>query len=794
MKLYKQAIVWAVCIAMVLSLCACRQEPVQTTPTTQPTTAPTPTTEPTQPTETTVYVPTAEEIAEMYTSALAAFQQQPSVMLKFTTFYRVNVAGEELVAQAEQVISAVGLDSETPVIKVEDTTLYGDHEVEMTEIFTGGVVYADVNDFTYSAQMPLEQFEGTLMTAAMLDPALYGEIVLTEGEDGSTIDFAQPSAIEKWLAMDSARVIEASGTAKLDASGALTGSSYTADFAYGGLKLHWEISMEILPLEKEPTAPKDPESYVLLNSLEGPQLLEAAYGYLMQTDHFTVRYSESYMIEAAAFVQNRGITLDSWGEGEDIMMQSDQTVFQMDFASGQEYSLELKETYRDGKFTSVTDGGRPQVSNKITDVVMREYMMGMLLDNIPQMQDVAQVTAYPLGSVYLLEFTMTQEHSDATKDTLLGSILVSPDALDKAASKFEHVEDSFYLSIDGYTMLPVAMGMKYEVEHTLQGDPYSSSMQIDYAIDIGSLSAYENITEEILPDVEPEEKATPLFYHVTGENGQEMWLFGTIHVGDDRTGFLPQEIYDAFDAADALAIECDTQAFEEKSEEDEELQEQVSDLYYYSDGTTTKDHITDPELYEAALRLLKATGGYNMNSEYLKPHLWENLFDNFFMSQSHGICGEKGVEERLVERAHDQEKPIREVESVIEQMEVLTGYSDELQEHMLAESVEDGGVDYWVGLDKLYNMWCEGDEAALIEYLKDDTSEMTEEEQKLYEEYNNAMSVNRNAGMLEVAKEYLESGDVVFYAVGLAHLLAEDGLVNTLREAGYTVELVTYAE
>jgi uncharacterized protein YbaP (TraB family) len=54
------------------------------------------------------------------------------------------------------------------------------------------------------------------------------------------------------------------------------------------------------------------------------------------------------------------------------------------------------------------------------------------------------------------------------------------------------------------------------------------------------------------------------------------------------------------------------------------------------------------------------------------------------------------------------------------------------------------------------------------------------------------MSTDRNAAMLEAAKEYLESGDTVFYAVGLAHILAEDGLVNTLRSAGYTVEPVSY--
>ena len=54
------------------------------------------------------------------------------------------------------------------------------------------------------------------------------------------------------------------------------------------------------------------------------------------------------------------------------------------------------------------------------------------------------------------------------------------------------------------------------------------------------------------------------------------------------------------------------------------------------------------------------------------------------------------------------------------------------------------------------------------------------------------MEIDRNDGMLEAAIEYLESGETVFYAVGLAHLLAEDGLVNTLRDAGYTVELVPY--
>ena len=58
----------------------------------------------------------------------------------------------------------------------------------------------------------------------------------------------------------------------------------------------------------------------------------------------------------------------------------------------------------------------------------------------------------------------------------------------------------------------------------------------------------------------------------------------------------------------------------------------------------------------------------------------------------------------------------------------------------------------------------------------------------MYEEYNDAINRNRNREMLEVAKSYLESGDTVFFAVGLAHLLVEEGLVEALQDAGYNVE------
>ena len=167
--------------------------------------------------------------------------------------------------------------------------------------------------------------------------------------------------------------------------------------------------------------------------------------------------------------------------------------------------------------------------------------------------------------------------------------------------------------------------------------------------------------------------------------------------------------------------------------------------------------------------------------------------DSFFMQQGYALTSNFGVDMQLLKMAKEAEKEILDVESGIEQIQMLTGYSDELQELLLKMSLEYDPQSYNAELQDLYELWCAGDEAALIQAIAEDESQqLTDEELALYEEYNKAMIIDRNDAMLAVAQEYLESGDVVFYAVGLAHLLTDNGLVNTLRDAGYTVELVIY--
>lgn len=790
MKKTMRILAFLVCVAMVLSLCACTEKPV---PTTEPTTTAAPTTEPTtQPT--TEPTLSMEEKAAVYTAAVDALHAADALTLTVTSSTQLDAAGQSFVSETQQKLTMQGRGTEEYLAKLEENSTYGDYEVITEEVFTAGNVYADVNDYTYCAAITAEDWLSRFAPAALLDASLYAGVELTESETGATVTFSQPAALESWLGLESAHVESASGTALLDLEGNLTGTSYQAIYSLGGSRYTVAYKVDISREAGEIKVPANAEEYPVMESLDAARVVEMAYGYLLKGQQMSVHVSEYTFTQAAAVSLNIQLDVDLYSTGSRQLMKVEQGISQNNYSTGSEDRVDITETFIDGEYSYEMKGQRPTTSKDLTFGQILDYCVGMIVDDLPLLEDLQDLKLSYLGSTYLVEASLTDTGADGIGQNAAATLFNKPSFLDDLATAKETTDKSFYLAVDAYSGLPTAMGIRYECSHTIEGGQYPLIWQVDYAYDLTSLSAYEAILEEPAPDTEPVEKAKPLFYRVTGENGQQMWLMGTIHVGDDRTGFLPKEIYDAFEASDALAIECDTRYFEDQIEEDESLAGKVAEAYFYLDQTKTKDHITDEELYEQALKLMKATGNYGMNTEVLKPYLWSNFIDNFYMRQGYCVSNDKGMEERLLVWAEELNKPVREVESNLFQIQMLTGFSEALQEEALAGSVSGDAQEYWEGVKELLDMWCEGDEAALIEYLKEDTSEMTDEERKLYDEYNKAMSSDRNAGMLDVAKQYLESGEVVFYAVGLAHLLAEDGLVFTLRDAGYTVELVEYAD
>ena len=785
--------------ALLLCLFGCQEQPDPTEPPTEP---------PVQATE-----PPAPDGKQIYADAVAALSAA-DVTLDVVTVKTTTFGQEILTEETTGVLTYTGMGTEDPKFSWEETTSYWDvddegkitaTEVQYKEAYAGGTLYMELENKAYfSATMAAEDLDSRYVPTVLLDAALYGDIGAEISGDVTKLTFGTPTAAEAWAMPADAELVEATGTATVT-SGSLTAMTYTVTYDYGSVSVTWtteskprtEVESVIVP----PEAARD--MYTPLQSPDALRMYLNAENLKDQAVSGTFTNVSSIFSQAAGVIRNYVNTIDFYDTEEDMLAKFVQDVYAMDYAANEDYEYNKEENYQNGRYVYTVDDGLPTtINNQISKQEVRDYYKGNLMLSIITPEYWKDVTIEDLGSLYYMEFTFNEDFGNMVQNNICASLWDDPGFLNAYASAYTTDEVIGYMSVDKYTGLPVAVGYEYQGTHIIDGDPYILTDQWDTSYTLPSLGAYKEITDEMPPEAEPENKPTPLFYHVTGEGGQEMWLFGTIHVGDNRTAYLPQEIYDAFTASDALALECDTEAFDEQMDQDEELSDQVSDLYFYDDGSTIVDHIGQ-ELYTEALKYLKATGNHNMNTDYMKPSIWSQVIDNFYLRQGQTLTSEQGVEERLTKWAHDQGKEIREVESSLFQIEMTTSWSEDLHKELLEESLEYSGAANFEGTNELFEMWCAGDEAALREYISSevDLSELTEEElaeyeatKELYEEYNKAMSTDRNDGMLEVAIEYLESGDVVFYAVGLAHLLdSTNGLVDTLREAGYTVELVSFS-
>ena len=777
---------------LVVNLAACGGPEPTTPPTAAPTAPPTqpPTLPPTEPP---TQAPTEPDPVDLYNQAVTSLSDKTDFVFTVQGNRTLTVSGESYKEKFQQDITYVGYGTETFQAAVKETVDQAGYVTEYVEQFQDGMLYVTIDATNqFRGEMTAEDYISRYAPPVMLDAALYNTVNHTDG----TITFTDAIAGESWIVPEFAELVEATGSVTLDGNSRVTSTQYDVTYAIGGNEIHYQFTANYASAEKAAvTAVADPDSFTKLDYVDAPRILETVSGYMMQanTAHaLTTTTVDSIFSQAGGVLRNEVLTINSWGTGVEYTADVDTSIYVMSI-NGEE-KQEMVEHFSNGTFTTSINGSEPQKNPAIKASTVKNYVAQALVSNIPDHSAMTNATAEDLGTLYYLELTFTEDIPAGICQYICQMFWNDGDFLNNLASSYETETMEYYLAVDKYTGLPTAVGYNYAGNHVIEGYPYPLTQQVDQAFNLCSTDAYRNLTDDVITPDEPDEKASPLFYHVTGDKGQELWLLGTIHVGDARTSYLPQEIYDAFDAADALAVEFNSEAFNEELENNEELSSQVSDSYFYSDGTTTADHVEDEELYEYALKLLKATGNYNMNMPYAKAYLWGNSIENYLLDQFHALSSQQGVDNQLIWRAEDQEKPIYDVESGLFQTQMLFGFSDPLQEMLLLESVTMDPLEYASGTRELFEMWCAGDEATLIAYLteEEDLSELTDEELKLLEEYNNAMGTDRNDDMLDVAIGYLESGEVVFYAVGLAHLLAEDGLVNTLRDAGYTVELVTY--
>ncbi len=294
----------------------------------------------------------------------------------------------------------------------------------------------------------------------------------------------------------------------------------------------------------------------------------------------------------------------------------------------------------------------------------------------------------------------------------------------------------------------------------------------------------ENTTSTSIAEPEYDDVgSTPLLYKAIDSDGSVVWLMGTIHLGSDEFYPFPDYITDAYNGSDSLAVEADVIAFES----DFSAQYKALMTLVYMDGTTIDDHI-DAELYESAKEVLKEYGMYNSALDVYEPALWWQTI-TALMYQELELDSTLGVDYHFLTAAKESGKPIHEIESAQIQYQMFSDFSEELQIFLLESIVESTTELMDQQLLAISNVWASGDENAINNMVLL-TGSLGSSDQELNEEYFDAMITRRNNGMADFAEEALDANEEVFICVGMAHVAGEGGIVDLLRDRGYTVEVV----
>ncbi len=809
----KSILAWLLILAMLLGMAGCGEDP-------EPTTAPT--TEATEP-------PTTEPPGpdmSFYEGGIAQLESADNLDLLVKIESTTTISGEEHKEKDTYEILYQGLQGESLVANAKENWTFCGETTEIVYTYADGNTYLDLEGGQFKSPNTTEEFMDLMHPVVPLDASLYQTITVDVGEKETVYTFADPTAAESWLNVEEEEFLSAEATVTI-VKDSIQEMTYNVSYERGISTRNANYTFQIREIEPvlELTGPESADTYMEIEDILAPLVLQIGYVGMGSSKTKTIDASSDILFYAAGEYLRLQESYNFYGEKTDYIFKSENDWTTV-YLSGDQDSIDYhyEQSFVDNTYTQSDTYSEP--SSTPGD----QLALGLMADsfnaeatqftvNIDMLESITM--DYTSGCV-VVEFTGNADAGLAMEDALSYLLMHDPNAIDELADSYETVKLEGYIALDIYTMLPTAYGVSYQGTHLFGSDMADLILEHTSVIHMPNpKEAYENITGEEMPTEEPEVKPNPVFYKVTDAEGHTMWLLGTIHKGDERTKYLPKEIYDAFDASDALAVEYNSDAFNEELEADEEMMEEYVNAMYYTDETTIKDHLMEA-VYEDAVLAMKATGGYSSTMEYLKPAMWSVELDNFYLRQGRVLYDEYGVDNQLMDRANEQEKTILSVEDDMEHATLFGSFSDELQEFLLMASLYSSSAAHNDGTVELFEMWCRGDEAELTEYLaeeeaeeeedtgieeltEEERAEMTEEELAIYDrlvelyekvqaEYEQVLMTERNIDMLAVAEGYLASGDTVFYAVGLAHLLGEDGLVNALRNAGYTVERVTFAQ
>lgn len=256
------------------------------------------------------------------------------------------------------------------------------------------------------------------------------------------------------------------------------------------------------------------------------------------------------------------------------------------------------------------------------------------------------------------------------------------------------------------------------------------------------------------------------------DGDSELYILGSIHVGDDAMYPLDEEIYAAFDESEALVVELDQR----------KLDQQTAMKYMLDMSGKKLSEKISPENFQK----ISQTLGMLMpleQIEMLKP--WAaGLTMQMMKMQQVGMNPSLGIDMHFLEKADKKKLPIEQLETAEfqfslfdklgENPDALLMYLDEEMEKKMGETIK-----------AMTTEWSEGDIDDLKAIIDAEMENMDNESAKIIQE---DFFLTRNKNMAAKIQEYLKENKKYFVIAGAGHMIGEGGIVDILEksDAQYT--------
>lgn len=246
---------------------------------------------------------------------------------------------------------------------------------------------------------------------------------------------------------------------------------------------------------------------------------------------------------------------------------------------------------------------------------------------------------------------------------------------------------------------------------------------------------------------------------------QDSYLFGTIHMIPKKDFFFTPKMKEVFDVCEILALEIDINISLKK-------QFELAQKALLPNGKRLSDFMENSEYLRLRSYVLDTLGikksKWNQ-IERLKPIFSTSILINELIKKS------KAYEKEFNKRANKRGLLVVGLETADFQIETLNKLTIEDQINMISSDEFFG--DPLTEFNELVQMYKAQDLLSMLEMFYEDES-MKEIEDELL--------IQRNKNWIPVISNYI-SKKPVFIAVGAMHLPGEYGLLNLLKQNGYSL-------